>query len=42
VAGAGAGIALWHVLSGLLDYAILKRIYFSVPELAANKPRRYA
>ncbi len=40
--GAGrAGIALWHVLSGLLDYSILKRIYFSVPELAAKKRRRY-
>ena len=36
-----AGIALWHVLSGLLDYSILKSIYFAVPELSAKKRRRY-
>ncbi len=29
------------MLSGLLDYSILKRIYFAVPELAAKKRRRY-
>jgi hypothetical protein len=41
LAAGRAGIALWHVLSGLLDYSILKSIYFSVPELAAKKRRRY-